>query len=155
MMVDEKIYEIFWQGPFEWDHIESHCNENHVLYQICGHHPLYGRDVLLYIGSSTAGIKERLRQHDEWVADEYDDIKIRLGCIRNFESWKDGQDPNDYTKLPKKIVEHIEALLIYANQPAYNDRNKSSAERAKRIRVFNSEKSGHLLPEVSHKYYFD
>jgi hypothetical protein len=108
----------------------------------------------LYLGSSTAGINDRLKQHDEWVADEYDDIKIRLGFIREFESWKDNRDPNDCKKLPKEVVEHVKALLIYANQPAYNDRNKSSAERAKGIRIFNSGKSGHLLPEVSHKYHF-
>jgi hypothetical protein len=72
----DKIYNIFWEGPFEWDQREAKIKHEHVLYQIYGSHHIYGRDVLLYIGSSVRGLNERLREHEEWLEDEYDKVLI-------------------------------------------------------------------------------
>jgi hypothetical protein len=47
----------------------------------------------------------------------------------------------------------VEALLIAAHQPAYNSQNKAKVEKAAGMRVFNTGRSGSLLPEVSYRYW--
>ena len=149
----EKIYEIVWDGPFEWREGLKHCRNLHVLYQLYGYHPLYGSDVLLYLGSSHRDIKKRLKIHEkEWIHEEWSKISFRLGSIKEFKTWKAQEIKKGWIKY-KKAVEAIEGLLIYANQPAYNDRNKSDAARAQGIRIFNTGKLGSILPEISYKYF--
>jgi len=151
----EKIYVVHWEGPYKWEEKESKVIEkSHVLYQIYGAHHLYGRDVLLYLGSTLRG-SIRLGEHDYWVSDEYDTIKFRLGSIGEFKDWKDWENVERYKK-PKddKIVEQIESLLIYAHQPTYNQKCKYSPNNVKRIRVFNTGKLGQLFPELSSLYFF-
>ena len=150
----EQIYEIFWDGPFEWREGLKHCRNLHVLHQLYGYHPLYGSDVLLYIGSSHRDIKRRLRTHEkEWVNEEWGDMRIRLGSIREFKTWKVQETKKGWAKPSKAVIEAIEALLIYSNQPAYNDRNKSDAEVAQGIRIFNTGRLGSISPEISHRYF--
>jgi len=150
---NEKIYDIYWEGPFEWDQREAKIKDEHVLYQIYGSHHLYGRDVLLYIGSSVRGLKERLREHEEWLEDEYDKVTLRFGSVGEFTNWKDWDTDDSYTKAKEDLVQRIEALLIYTHQPPYNQINKSQAMKSKGIRIFNSGRSGQLFPEVSYKYF--
>ncbi len=76
-------------------------------------------------------------------------MTVRYGSIREFGGWK---NKKPYL-VEVSVVKKVEALLIYANQPAYNSRNKADAEIAKGIRIFNSGKLGHLLPEVSYRYF--
>ncbi len=152
-MDGEKIYDVYWEGPFEWDEREEKIKGFHVLYQIYGLHHTYGREVLLYIGSSGRSLKDRLREHEEWLEDEYDKVSLRFGSIGEFKSWKDWDTNQNYPKANENLVRKVEALLIYAHQPSYNDRNKSIAERAKGIRIFNSGRSGQLFPEVSYRYF--
>jgi hypothetical protein len=152
-MDNEKIYDVYWEGPFEWGKGERECKDNHVLYQIYGSHHLYGRDVLLYIGSTLRTPFERLREHEEWLEDEYDKVSLRFGSVGEFTNWKDWDSDEDYKKANGELVERIEALLIYAHQPAYNQASKSQAMRANGIRIFNSGRLGQLFPEVSYKYF--
>jgi hypothetical protein len=154
-MADEILYEVFWDGPYNCDE-ENACakEEGNVLYQLYGSHHLYGRDVLLYIGRTGRTPFKRILEHEHWIQDEYDRMTVRYGSIRKFGGWKNWENRNTPYPAPEhSIVEAIEALLIYANQPAYNSRNKTDAERAKGIRIFNSGKLGHLLPEVSYNYF--
>ncbi len=155
-MKGEKVYEVVWDGPYEC-HEENACSKDKgkVLYQIYGSHHLYGRDVLLYIGRTKKAPLRRILEHEEWIQEEYDKMTVRYGSIRKYGGWrgsKNRQQP--YPPEHGLIVEKIEALLIYANQPAYNSRNKEDAASAKGIRIFNSGKLGHLLPEVSYEYFF-
>jgi hypothetical protein len=154
-VANEKIYDVYWEGPFEWEKGERKCKNNHVLYQIYGSHHLYGRDVLLYIGSTLRTPFERLREHEEWVEDEYDKMTIRFGSISEFTSasWDEHERRRPYPRLKESVIETVEALLIYANQPAYNSRNKADAKKATGIRIFNTGRIGHLLPEVSYRYF--
>jgi len=151
-MTDETIYDVYWEGPYEWKDCQAQVRECHVLYQIYGAHHLYGRDVLLYIGSSSRGVEKRLKDHEEWVEDEYETVHVRLGSVDKFSTWEEWDEDGDYDKADAKLVEQIEALLIYSHAPAYNERNIGQIPRAEGIRIFNSGHLGHLLPEVSYKY---
>jgi len=151
----ETIYDVFWEGPFEWEKRHSHLKKHHVLYSIEGNHPVYGRDVLLYIGKTDAGIGNRLSYHEEWVDDESDLVKVRVASVGEFTNWEEWEKDTHYPKADANIVGKIEALLIYAHQPAYNTRGKSSLGPKIRIRIFNTGKSGLLLPELSYLYYTD
>lgn len=150
----EIIYDIYWEGPFNWEkrNDEKIVKSHHVLYQIYGLHHLYGDKVLLYIGMTSDGIK-RLDQHNKWVQDEYDNVEFRIGSLGEFVSWEYWDSESDYPKADDDIVKQVEALLIFAQQTAYNTKNKEDAEIAKGLRIFNSGKSGKLLPEVSYKYF--
>ena len=67
----EKIYEVCWDGPYTkdtLDEISEEDNNKYVLYKVYGSHPVYGNNVLLYIGMTERGIKIRLTEHDYWVA---------------------------------------------------------------------------------------
>jgi hypothetical protein len=148
------IYVIFWEGPFPWDKRKGKVKPQHVLYQIYGQHPVYGSNILLYIGMAQ-DVEKRLAQHEAWICDECDNVSVRVGSLGQFKGWQEWEKPGSYPKAATKIVKQIEALLIYAHQPAYNTANKSSAkEISKNIRIFNSGHYGQLLPEVSYKYYF-
>ena len=160
----EVVINVHWEGPFEWeerkDRIKGRIKDGHVLYQIYGLHHLYGRDVLLYIGSSVGkgserDINTRLKEHSEWIEWEPDKVKIYLGSLGRFSNWKDWEEDEEetYGRADLKLVEMVEALLIYANQPCYNSRNKVSANQARNIRIFNTGRYGQLLPEVSYWYY--
>jgi hypothetical protein len=154
-MAYEKLYEVFWDGPYGCDK-ENACEEDpgNVLYQLYGSHHLYGRDVLLYIGRTERTPFKRILEHEEGIQDEYDKMTVRYGSIREFDgckNWENNKKP--YRAAEDKVIDKVEALLIYANQPAYNSRNKAGAKIAKGIRIFNSGKLGHLLPEVSYKYF--
>jgi len=154
-MDGEKIYDAYWEGPFEWEKGQRDCKDNHVLYQIYGSHHLYGRDVLLYIGSTSRTPLERLREHEEWIKDEYDKMTLRFGSISELTSasWEEQEKRRPYPRPKESIIEAVEALLIYANQPAYNSRNKTDARKAMGIRILNTGRIGHLLPEVSYRYF--
>lgn len=150
----ETLYDVYWEGPFAWDKRKGQVKLYHVLYQIYGQHPVYGSNVLLYIGRTEKGM-ERLNQHDSWVWDECDEMTFRVASLGEFTSWKEWNESEHYDPAKPAIVEKIEAILIHAHSPAYNAANKSSAKgKSKGIRVFNSGRFGQLLPEVSYKYYF-
>jgi hypothetical protein len=152
----ETIYDVFWEGPFEWEKRQSHLKRRHVLYSIAGSHPVYGRDVLLYIGRTDAGIGNRLSYHEEWVRYESDLVKVRVASVGEFTDWEEWEKNHlHYPKADANIVGKIEALLIYGHQLAYNTRGKSSLGAKIRIRIFNTGKSGLLLPELSYLYYAD
>jgi hypothetical protein len=149
-MGKEVIYDIYWEGPYSWEEKNNHFKKQHVLYQLYGAHHLYGRDILLYIGSTEKGI-QRLKEHEWWVNYEYDSIRVRLGSLGRFTTWDKWNKIENYKKADMKIVHKIESLLIFAHQPAYNQVNKENANKAKGIRIFNSGKFGQLFPEVSYK----
>src|SRR3990172_664021 len=100
----EKIYDVFWEGPFEWN----------------------------------------------------DKNTVKVASVKEFESWEKWKiyERDIYPRFRNRnILKAIEALLIYAHQPAYNTVNKERIIKAKGIRVFNTGKCGLLLPEVSYYYH--
>jgi hypothetical protein len=151
-MIKETIYDVHWEGPFDWDKRKRHLKKNHVLYQMYGKHLQYGSDALLYIGT-TSDMMRRLKEHETWVMNEWENIRIRVGSTGEFSSWKEWRKAKRYPKADEKVVEKIEALLIYAHAPAYNKSNKEDAKKSKGLRIFNSGNFGQLLPEVSYRYF--
>ena len=147
----ERIFDVYWEGPFKWGDHEKEMKDCHVLYSIYGTHPVYGHEALLYIGK-TENIENRMLVHAEWIEDEYDIVNIRVASMGELTSW-DGWDAHPrYGKARADEVADVEALLIYAHQPAYNKIGKDGLQAAKGYRIFNTGKIGSLLPEVSYRY---
>lgn len=156
----ELIWIVHWDGPFPIEKAKDK-KKNHsgyVFYQLLGYHNLYGFNSLLYIGQTSAGIKTRLGQHDDWINDEYDEVSVRLGSISKFigwEKWKAQDKPYRYPDDNPNIIERVEKLLIYANQPVYNMANKNDALTSNNLRVFNSGHFGSIFPETSSWYFLN
>jgi hypothetical protein len=90
----------------------------------------------------------------EWVADEYDAMTVRYASIGDLRDsrWKDWMKGDRYPKANPALVAKVESLLIYAHQPAYNITSKGSVEIARGLRILNTGRLGHLLPELSYLY---
>ena len=151
----ETIYGVCWEEP---DNLNEKTiakfekeRKEYVLYQLYGSHHMYGRDVLLYIGR-TENIRLRLKQHERcWTRYEYDTVRFRVAYVKKFNTWEE-LDKEKYL-INSEVVKKIEALLIRAHQPAYNNMNKSSASNSKGVRIFNTGRCGQLFPEVSFEYF--
>ncbi|MCP8687734.1 hypothetical protein [Marinobacterium sedimentorum] len=154
MSTEENVYDVYWEGPFNYDDLrETESHEDLVLYAIYGTHPLYGRNVLLYIGITENLVTTRLSQHSWWIDGEPDPCGVYMASIGKFESWAKSQEFERYPKMDPATTRIIESLLIYSHQPIYNQRNKNSASLAKNYRAFNTGRRGMLLGEVSGLYY--
>jgi hypothetical protein len=151
----DTIYDVRWEGPFDWEQHGSVLRDQHVLYAIYGTHPVYGPGSLLYIGRTERVGGKRLNEHDWWVKDESDKVCFYLGSIGEFKSWAHWDSIKEYGPQDAKLVEAIETLLIHAHQPAYNSRGLQEPPSFHNIRVFNSGKYATLLSECSYRYYRD
>ena len=109
------------------------------IYQIYGTSPLYGMDVLLYIGKAD-NLKGRLNDHF-----------ANLGTI--------GRQPNKscrYAVLPKELTEIVEQTLILMHKPSLNSssiNNMKTELKKKPIYIQNEGERGMLNIEVTN-YYF-
>ena len=152
----EEIYEVCWRGPYSEESLDSltdEDNEKFVLYKIYGSHPVYGDNVLLYIGMTEQGVKKRLIQHDYWMDEErFGHSRIYFASIGKFESWKISDETEIFDRLEREIIEKVESLLIYAHQPVHNTKYRNSAKKSKNIRLFNTGSFGVLMPEISGLY---
>jgi hypothetical protein len=152
----EDIYEVYWIGPYTdetIDEIENEDRKKYVLYKIYGFHPLYGHNVLLYIGKTKRGVNIRLKEHQAWIdADQLGDAKIYIASLGEFTNWEASEKITLFEQADDSITSKIESLLIYAHQPVYNSMNKKSADSSKNIRIFNTGTHGLLFPEISSCY---
>lgn len=82
-------------------------SHHHVLYQIYGFSPIYGKDSLLYIGITKDSVR-RIKQHLKAVFGRGLDLKLRLGQI----DWADKEDA--------ALLEVTESILINLHKPSYN-----------------------------------
>ena len=116
------------------------------LYQIYGHHPVYGNDVLLYIGQTCENsFSGRIKEHEkEWLFSlESKSIRIHVGRIHNAET----MDEDEW----RNVVDMAETLLIYSHWPVANTMGIESIDDEKyyKIHILNCGEYGDLLPEVS------
>jgi hypothetical protein len=156
----EMICDVRWEGPVDWDRRADLLALDHVLYALYGTHQLYGHHVLLYLGMTEIDLGTRLAGHVQWVADEYEPMRLKAASVGRFatvDEWWNSYDPKErYKRGDPKLVVEVESLLIYAHQPAYNTQCKNGLRPNYRpLRVFNTGRFGNLLPEVSTAYYQD
>lgn len=152
----EIIYEVCWEGPFSPENVNDTLCEHkdkYALYSVYGSHPIYGNNILLYIGMTEIGVLKRLSEHDYWMDEErYGSSKIFVASIGVFESWEKSNRIEKFSVPERAVIEQVEQLLIYSNQPVHNTQSRKSAQKSKGIRIFNTNNYGSLLPEVSALY---
>ena len=135
-MAKTEIIDIKWKGPLT---PKQAYKKNDALdkgvYQVYGDHPVYGLNVLLYIGK-TQEFGERLGKHgfEGWNQD----IQIYLGIIS--------------IPITKEKLKQVEGLLIHACWPAYNSQHIQSAPKGcDDLLILNWEKF-RSLPEAIYGY---
>jgi len=157
MKMLEEIY-IWWEGAFNYsdilnNKIDSTEYDNKAtdigLYTVYGYHPLYGKDVLLYIGITTKqSFQQRLK--NRWIISESSDIeniKIYLGKIYNPSKTVSKQ-------IEKESIKKAEALLINILKPAFNSSyinsvNHENLTNGNKFIIFNKNSYRDLPPEIS------
>jgi hypothetical protein len=134
-----------WDGPFTLCQIRARTSSSdRGIYQMYGHHPVYGSDVLLYIGQATTSFSKRIALEVRW-GDNRDagNLKFYLGVLR-------GTDTPSKLEWERRI-DLAERLLISTHSPANN--TQKSITRVDRdlheVHVFNYGHHRDLLPEVS------
>lgn len=127
---------ISWEGPFNLDTIKTlNGQKDFGIYQIYGQHPVYGSNVLLYIGKAeqqTFGT--RIQQESNWCYNA-DSKRVEIYVGRLFgEQPISGQDWNNQINIAEKI-------LIHTHWPAGNSSNinsiTSKVELSEEIKQYN------------------
>lgn len=141
-----------WEGPFSYDDARKLCDGVHDygIYQIYGSHPVYGSDVLIYIGKAdrqTFG--SRLSQH-HWQNTNQDKLTVYVGRLHGYSGTP---DPDKWSQQ----IANVECLLIFAHWPAGNSSGLNVRLRSHfhDIHVLNWGKRRDLLAEVSGARYSD
>src|ERR1035441_2585568 len=85
--MEERIIHIEWEGPHSLNQLDSlkDVRKDRGLYQIYGHHPVYGSNVLLYIGQTVGRtFGERIEQHNFGRGSQEDraHIEIYVGRLK-------------------------------------------------------------------------
>lgn len=117
-----KYIHIDWEGPFSYDKITSFRNDrfDYGIYQIYGCHPIYGSDVLLYIGKAQDQTFGQRLSQEGWSLWNRDSARVKVYVGRLSGETTPG------TKEWKNQISLVEKLLIYAHGPAANTANLNS-----------------------------
>lgn len=156
------IIDVYWKGPIALNEFKDLKQpESQMLYQIYGHHPVYGSDSLLYIGKTERlnGVKGRIPEH-KWIDNQCDECKIYYASCGEFVDWQTWESSRDeYLKYDSSKngidIDHIESLLIYAHHPSRNSQSIQSLgiNIKTHFRVFNTGKRKALERELSTQYF--
>lgn len=135
-------------GKYELIKINPFAASSSGFYAIYGRHPVYGPDVLLYIGQtktkeeSKRSFLSRLTEHAGegkrfWY---FQDLSFSFGTVDQ--------------KLNREDIEAVESVLIACNKPAMNIQQIYTAkDSARDILVRNWEFPGALAAECSGEYW--
>ncbi|MBY8170058.1 hypothetical protein KW503_02880 [Vibrio fluvialis] len=157
-----KEVDIYWEGPFEVEYdretmlytfnesIPVELKNANGFYQIYGDHPVYGKDVLLYIGETkpsqngTRDFSVRMKEHVSGRFWYHHGLKIRLGI-----GYIDDNELKD-----RESILAVESLLIASNMPALNREHidHSNAQSVDFI-VRNWNFKGSISAECTGKYW--
>jgi len=134
---------IEWEGPFLYEEVSRLDKEHdYGIYQIYGCHPIYGSDVLLYIGKAqNQTFAKRLSQEGwgQWNRDA-SRVEAYVGRLSGSET------PEDWDNQ----INLVEKLLIYAHGPAANTSNLNSIpDESANLHVLNWGQFRDLMAEVS------
>lgn len=146
------IIKISWDGLYSLSNLSEVDNEetDYGVYQIYGTHPIYGADVLLYIGKADLQtFKTRISQ-EGWVYNcDSKNVKIYVGRLSG--------DKTPPAAQWSREIALAEKLLIYSHSPARNAQNLNSipVSYILNVHVLNFGNHRSLLPEVSGGRYTD
>jgi hypothetical protein len=143
----EELINIVWLGPFNLKKIcdFNDADSDYGIYQIYGHHPVYGR-ALAYIGKAREQtFAVRVPQHKWGSGSENDPNQIEVyvgrlvGTTPDLETWR-------------HQIDLAEKLLIHSHAPAYNTKHiyeAPSASDCAHVRILNWAACRSLAREVS------
>ncbi len=152
----ERFVGVHWAPSVPWTEKSKLSHPRLQLYQIYGGHPVYGEQVLLYIGMSGNGAETRFGDHDrEWVRWLPSAATVTAACLKEFSSWAEYNDKKYedeyFEEVDTPVLRTVESLLIYGHQPVYNTQGRQSIPDACRgFRVFNTGAYRSLVPEISY-----
>jgi len=116
-----EVVDIEWEGAFPisynrdddvygLEQVPDALLDSYGFYQIYGRHPVYGNDVLLYIGETTKGksasrsFRQRLKEHVGTRFYYHTNLSVYLGPC----------------KFEDELVKKVESVLIFSHAPALN-----------------------------------
>ena len=149
--MEERIIHIEWEGPYSLSQLDTlkDLRKDRGLYQIYGHHPVYGSNVLLYIGQTVGRtFGERIQEHNFGGGSQEDraHVEIYVGRLKGATTTPSSDDW-------RNEINWAEKLLIHVHAPAYNPQHMMEVDEADpRVccaRVFNWGCIRALRPEVS------
>jgi len=137
---------IDWEGPFSIEDLSSlkEDDKDYGVYQIYGGHPLYGSNVLLYIGRAVDQTFGKRISQEGWEENrDFENVSIYIGRL----SGKETPEGNEWDN---EII-LAESLLIYSHKPAFNAQSIRSVpdKRLDNVHVFNWVAHRDLMSEVS------
>jgi len=146
-MFDFKVFHLFWK-EFKWDKdvfTKYTTDKDFGVYQVYGNHPVYGEDILLYIGKAQAQTySTRLNGHTDFDASQVSKFtRLHLSYFCRADDLTE--------KNWGEAIDIVEKVLIKAHMPALNgtDVKKFLDASIPNILIFNWGDRGLLLPEVS------
>ncbi|WP_241675042.1 hypothetical protein [Paenibacillus luteus] len=145
-ITQQMMIHIDWDGPYTLDQLKGLMNSNTEkgIYQVYGTHPVYGKDVLLYIGKTGNQTFGRRLLQEKWDnTNNYGDIKFYVGRLAG-----------SVTPLSEVWLQEIdlaERLLIYAHKPAFNSMSLQTLPHQDlfKVHILNWGMFKQLMPEVS------
>ncbi len=142
------VMHVQWDGPFSLEEIADVNDKRHDcgVYQVYGSHPIYGSDVLLYIGkTSDQTFADRLVQETWNYNQDAGNVRCYIGRLAGLKTPEDAEWSHQ--------IDLVETLLIHSHWPAGNSRNIQSlgnhASEIADIHVLNWGQRRSLLSEVS------
>jgi hypothetical protein len=141
------IIHINWYGPYTPARLGELNNEDYDygVYQIYGAHPVYGSNVLLYIGKAEGQTFSVRLNQEEWIRylPDAENVQIYVGRLAGKAT------PNDSQWC--KEIDLSEKLLIHTHKPAFNSQNiRSIPDKALQdIHIVNWYNHRDLMSEVS------
>jgi hypothetical protein len=146
-MEAQAIY-VEWEGPFSLNEVRHLNSENDFgIYQIYGAHPVYGSNVLIYIGAASQQTFGKSIFLEGWnYYDNPNGLQIYLGRVLS-------EGGTSRTEKSTRIDISFR-LLIFAHSPAYNSEfinNFHEDRELQSFHVVNWKNYRNLLPEVSGK----
>lgn len=136
-----------WDGPYSYkDAVQLKGNADYGVYQIYGSHPIYGSDVLLYIGKAEIQTFGKRLSQEIWDYHNQDSgrIAVYVGRIADYKAPPGEEEWN-------QAITVVERLLIYSHWPAGNSSGLNAAfgDELHNLHVLNWGAYRDLLPEVS------
>jgi len=137
--------DIKWEGPYHLKELSLLCDSSmdYGIYQIYGFHPVYGSNVLLYIGLAarqTFGL--RISQEGWERNKDSNNLEIYVGRLCG---------PTPSNDEWEKLIKISEKLLIFSHTPAANQSNIGTIpyEDLQDLHILNWGNHRSLAPEVS------